>query len=427
MIFIFKLFIANLKYSDILENNRCLSGKWRFLMIFTHKKTVKALWAIILVSYGSVCQAMSGDQGKKTLSPWLFQFSDEDIAFLEKEARLAAQAAPTMADSVTSAIPITDSMVQSAVITNERDEAFAALVPQEIIHAASETSPNVPEIAIRHSIARGGAYLANLWLQAPGKQMLQPMYGCENTGDARFVQAIVDIIWYLYSEAIVCGQVFEEGTFVIKDPGLKLFNVLLQYVKYCDADWRTEKYTSECYAYCRASSHWKEYYAATGQEKLHHYGIYPNLPGVTPLPAQKQHIFFGLVNLSQELIFIKPENAGLSTAELGRHGYELVRGIVVKVAGTEYDDQETFRKERVPKKLRRKFIEKFPAEKAKIEGLGIQHMIKLGRSSDNPELQALTHVCCEQYDHIDMRVGREIIIIPEKLTTALCYGAAAMQ
>jgi|GEM_PF-5124313 len=305
------------------------------------------------------------------------------------------------------------------------DDGFT-LVEHDPDCRESDVSPSTEAknvLLIEESKKRGGKYLAQLWLGLPGLTIPTPDASSYKAGDAQFVQAVIDIIWYLYEEAAQKGEGFDEGTFILKDPDFRLFNTLLQYVKLCDpTTWEKEKYHSECYAYCRASSHLKEYYTATNQEKLHHYGIYPSMKGLTPLPAHKQHIFFGMVDPKKQLIFIKPENAGLSTQEITRHIAELARSIAVKAIGSQYDDAPNFRKERVPSALRKAFIAACPQEKLKFEGLGIQHMVQIGLMHENKKLQQLARECHVRYDHIPLRMGREVIITPQDIILAVVHS-----
>lgn len=312
---------------------------------------------------------------------------------------------------------------EQALEIAERGAKARVQLPECVVAASSSSVPHVDEyVVVEHShiqekqenIIRGAQYIDYLWFNVGSHDMPRPI---NKLGDVPFVQSVIDVVWYFYQLAKNKEQVFEEGAFIVHDPGFKLFKRLHEYVCLCDSSPEVEKYTSECYAYCRKSSHLTEYYKATGQPKQLHYGIYTNLKGVDPLPANKHHILFGIADAQRELLFIKPENAGLSLTEVAQHGRELLHSIAVKAAGSAYDDSPNFRKERVPRVVQDVFKQNATAVDKTQVGRGIQYLVELGHSlnQQNQALRDQADVCCASYDHIPLRIGREVIITAQEV------------
>lgn len=149
-----------------------------------------------------------------------------------------------------------------------------------------------------------------------------------------------DIMWALYDIAAERKLYFTEGTFVLEDKNLALFNYL----------------TSIQETYLRSSSHFKKY-------NTRHYGL--DLAG---LPCNKRTILFG--HLNGNLIFIKPENFGTKNiSDTIEHGKEYIIAQARKIEflrnlfNLASDQDPEFKKERIPANL----IQRFSALIKKLE------------------------------------------------------------
>lgn len=135
------------------------------------------------------------------------------------------------------------------------------------------------------------------------------------------------------------GKDFDSGTFVIEDPGFKLFDKLRDYVKakFGDQICREITFTLTS-AYPRRSTHFNELYLYTGKASkgflgsikkndcdFVHYGI--DLPKDSLAIPGKHHFLFGRVGTinGRDLIFIKPEPSGLSGLSAISHGLDLLK------------------------------------------------------------------------------------------------------
>ena len=178
-----------------------------------------------------------------------------------------------------------------------------------------------------------------------------------NNPGARYLKDIVVLMWYFYDIARQRRQNFSEGTFVIQDPGFKIYNYLLDYVKCVNPEItgnaskdRANNFADNNFAYSRASSHYKY---EQKQYNTRHYGIdiVPTTANVKlPTYPEKEHLLFGKVG-EGDLIFIKPETHGLGAGAVAGHGISFVQAQGRKVAPAVFgsDDAELYRKERVPK------------------------------------------------------------------------------
>ncbi|OJX04006.1 MAG: hypothetical protein BGO76_06200 [Caedibacter sp. 38-128] len=131
---------------------------------------------------------------------------------------------------------------------------------------------------------------------------------------------IIAIMWQLDAKAAAQGEGFTSGSFKVIDPGYKLYNLLLQYVKLA----RTQ---SSSFAYERnpqkgQSSHYKD---ASPESQ---FGIdvrfEANESSLQLLPRSKSHIMFGKLTIADSklpLLFIKLESLGLgSLSDKINHG-----------------------------------------------------------------------------------------------------------
>ena len=197
-----------------------------------------------------------------------------------------------------------------------------------------------------------------------------------------YLNDIINLIWYFYSEAINKNQAFDEGTFVLVDPGFQIYNFLMGYVagfnekiKRNPEEDIANMVTDNPYAYSRLSSHYTSIqYGHSHRTKIgidpnggyRHYGIdirfdddldYNALPTGT-----KSHILFGKINENPDMIFIKMEKIGIykapsksivqsakSIVPVALHGTHFVQAQTTKII------QKTFGEEWVA--LARDFID----------------------------------------------------------------------
>ena len=168
-------------------------------------------------------------------------------------------------------------------------------------------------------IADGGAWMHTL-LHNPAINALRlegphPDYVQRVADRQEHLRAIVQIMWYLYSEAINKHEAFIEGSFIILDPDFKLYNFLMLYARRCNQDITGQRdplnhRTTNPFACSRDSSHWKP-----SQAHWSHYGIDMRLEADQPvlniLPTGKPHLLFGIVGEKPNRLFIKFEDHGL--------------------------------------------------------------------------------------------------------------------
>lgn len=226
---------------------------------------------------------------------------------------------------------------------------------------------------------------------------------------------VKNLIWFLFAMAIAKNQGFEEGTFVIEDPEFKIYDYLKDI------------------SLSRHSSHFKEH-AKTQM------GI-----DVLGLPAEKQTLLFGIANKDKQLIFIKPENYGVYTWwDTIMHGVEFghAQGRKWLPATFGSDDQENWRKERVPKdaiskykSLRQELLTANliqPALEpkdinintiyielknwlAQNESEGLVASVSEQNKSIIDKVQAFKKELEDKYDNLDIRYGREVILLQKSL------------
>jgi hypothetical protein len=222
-----------------------------------------------------------------------------------------------------------------------------------------------------------------------------------------YLNAIVDLIWYFYGQALTKGEAFQEGTFILADHDFAFYNFLMRYVKLVNhvvtddpAQDHALMRSDNPYGYSRLSSHFvttqrghKDALQLGGsyQGLYRHYGIdirseqgldYAALP-----TNDKSHILFGKIHERPDMMFIKIEKVGIYVAPLGetaqktlpkplrelaevlpgaeqiRHGFDWVKAQVPKIIEQklspesvklirnwiEFDDNLYNRKERCPR------------------------------------------------------------------------------
>jgi hypothetical protein len=177
------------------------------------------------------------------------------------------------------------------------------------------------------AIVYGGSYFyaikANTALDTTNLKAEQPPYIQSLHGSTpeefrlNYLQSILSVMWFLYSEAINKGQAFTDGSFTIIDTDFKLYKFLLYYARTFNSELKgsiedpAAKGSSNQFAYSRISSHWQ-----SCQNTWRQYGIdmrfEPNKAAQQSLPAGKTHLLFGIIGEAPTpLLFIKFEDNGL--------------------------------------------------------------------------------------------------------------------
>ena len=286
-------------------------------------------------------------------------------------------------------------------------------------------------------IARGKRYLKAL---LEGNNDVIP-----TNNQQEHLNAIIDIIWYLYSLAEAKGQKFDEGTFRIEDKDFRILQFFMEYSKKVNPALQgygkdtSSIATANPFAYCRGSTHFDD-----SRKKYGAYGIDMRFDVTqweqTLLPAFKRHLLWGLIDEKSQYIYIKPENHGLYYWDgLPGHGSELFVAKLRKIPGAQTafklfgfnlgsDDQENFRKERIPAEFLTEFKAAVKQEKAftaidkknLIDFANKEGLCVLSLSPLISQSEALKQLKAkyEKYDHLDVRSGREVIFKNIDLRTA---------
>jgi hypothetical protein len=338
-----------------------------------------------------------------------------------------------------------------------------------------------------------------------------------------YLNAIIDLIWYFYGEAINKGQRFDEGTFVLKDPGFRFYTFLMNYSQSVNPDIKDnprqdqrQNSSSNPYAYPRDSSHFTALEQGRSEARAigggynglyRHYGIdvrFDLESSDNALPTgNKSHILFGKMQQDPAMIFIKMEKAGIYNApsskwlpekiakrvpsmELALHGWHWAKAQWPKLLEQQFspemvdamrdwfdfDDNPNNRKERCPRKFIVQVLSAFEAGTmtpdmsvpcvllANIVGIKfvyllnqfietgdqrVMQLLKEFTSSYAPSVLADPHVLDKlveylqqdtvvagrlraiirgllaEYDHCELRTGREILLVPEDLLAAFYY------
>lgn len=247
------------------------------------------------------------------------------------------------------------------------------------------------------------------------------------------VQSVRALTWYYYALAAGKEQLFQEGTFLIAHPRA---HAILDFLNHNTIATALPKLAKIDEAYERISSHFGKFMKLNDAHEQH-YGI-----DISHLPTQKQSLLFGHVDKNQNIIFIKPESHGtMAIKDLLLHGASylqslLVKGIAFFRGGASDDDADEYRKERVPTLILANFKvfnamlctkELMKPEQAQLKGKeaqarGISYMdaevTRCMAHVENAEIRALGELLLgmmKQYDHRDLRFGREVILTAREL------------
>ncbi len=289
----------------------------------------------------------------------------------------------------------------------------------------------------------------------------------------QYMQSIIALMFYLYSKAVEKNQAFSSGAFVIKDPDFKVFNFLYAYV---EKKWKPKNMFKEINvdisgigAYPRQSTHLNDYYKYTDKvekgwigtskkKEFTHYGI--DLPKGYLMPAGKRHILFAKEETKPPLTYIKLESHGLGLSGVVQHAGELVKvktgrlvskvekklkklnfkedsrfnKLMKQVSGSlGSDDSPEYRREKVPAEPVIMFfalllsdgtpVKEGEIETKRVKALGLQAInvlldtfIRAPQASKawKQEAQNFLNQLRNEYDHLDVRIGREVILTPDR-------------
>lgn len=253
---------------------------------------------------------------------------------------------------------------------NDYNEAKSTVNPELIDATVSaefdRISCIVPDMQNKKKYAFDQIALGALWFKRLIENDQEKIEQLEkHASQSDHLNAVISLPWLLYSHALKRKKGFEEGTFVIEDQNLVIYNFLMRYCKRFNPTLKGTKEdpashaTLNPYAYSRDSSHFKE-----SQKHNTHMGIDvrygPNSAAEPNLPAGKRHLLFGIVDdKKRDLIFIKPENNGLYIHDgLKEHSHEYIVSNIRKMPGAQTlgmvnktDDHPDYRKERTEKQF----------------------------------------------------------------------------
>lgn len=204
-----------------------------------------------------------------------------------------------------------------------------------------------------------------------------------------YLNAIVDLIWYFYGQAVTKSEAFQEGTFVLADHSFAFYNFLMRYVQLVNPDVTNDPdkdaaqtSSTNGFGYSRLSSHLvttqrghkealKLGVGGSYQGLYRHYGIdVRSEQGLdfTALPTgNKSHILFGKMQSNPDMIFIKLEKNGIYVAPSEIPGgirqflpEKFAKTIEQKVPGTEQLlHGVSFVQAQIPKILEKRFSSDF--------------------------------------------------------------------
>lgn len=333
--------------------------------------------------------------------------------------------------------------------TNENNKEDSGLVENEktlinedrVKTVLKETGSKISFDELSQKAHLGGNYLFELYYGDPKN--------IPSGNQKEYLDSIAALSWYLYSEAVNKGQAFNEGTFVIQDKDLKLYNFLMGYAKLVNTNIKGETqdigtYTSNVpFCYPRRSSHFE--YCQKGskggqslnKERFTQYGIdmhYDIDAKTVPLlPHNNKHLLFGLLDKEKNIIFIKPEGHGVYTLKDRVHHTLGFAQTVLRKVGL-----ATLMKYKLTEKsqdfLKSKITEvKDLLDSKKIQQLGwydnsevkFRGLQYLSTHKLVPEivyeLDQREVKDCSLYDHMHMRHLEEVILTPAEFLSSLYY------
>lgn len=247
----------------------------------------------------------------------------------------------------------------------------------------------------------------------------------------QYLRSIVDLMWYFYHESSRKKEAYEEGMFVLSDPKGIVYNYLLNYAKEVNPKIKGTLedpallHADNPFAYPRATSHLKDINARAYAIDIR---FDKNESSKANLPAQKRTFFF---EYDGKNLYGKLENYGLAPSEaiyhLGELGVAQLRKIPLTKKYLGGDDQESYRKERVPADFIRKikpWLKTKPLSDEEKEKI-FNHIKKIGyKALFESDIIALGESLIDEeekdQDHFPSRRGHETILFHE-LCSALYY------
>ncbi len=247
-----------------------------------------------------------------------------------------------------------------------------------------------------------------------------------------YLQHISCFFSHLLKIAADKNQGFEEGTFLIQDPDGAIHDF----------------FSNHPHAYDRNSSHLIGYYKRHDKSKFGKNTLLKEVSYMRGLdlvddsflgksinPTGKRHLLFSRVG---DYTFIKPENWGTSIVDVLPHSYEFVIAQMrinsfFRFFVEKHDDLK-YRNERIPFSILEQYEDIIALQPNKNEllmrakDLGIHNMVSvlynmkdnkddiiiIDESTRSKAINLLQEIESE-YDHLDVRIGREVIIDQEDL------------
>lgn len=282
----------------------------------------------------------------------------------------------------------------------------------------------------KQQVSKGGLY-ASYVLQGHIDKVPQ------NTRQ-ELLSSLVALNWYFYIEQLNKNneeEGFEEGAFLIPKSFMPLFSRYLEMVKQEGHNINGGNSGPNPFAYYRNSSHLQKL------TKNKHIGIdvcFSQEQGVQAmLPGGQRHLL--VIDYDHDdLVYIKPENYGISNWEdTAHHGFEFIVAqarktpIIQKTLGMKSDDDESYKKERIPADVKKAYQKLSKThnldEKAAEIGIfamyknTINHLKTISDTQLRKPLEEFTTKLEETYDHLDVRIGNEIILKDIDLFSAHTY------
>lgn len=225
------------------------------------------------------------------------------------------------------------------------------------------------------------------------------------TTDEEYRAAIIGLLWHIHELAVQKGQALREGMYVIEDPGQKILQFLMGYQK----------------MYERRSSHFPGM-----KKKQYGIDIVHGRNKTLVLPYGNRHILFGSV-YQKEYIFIEPEQHGTwIVSDFFLHMCDFMKYFLTRKFCPWLFEREGIRHESVPYSVAQawdQLTKTLPMCLDKNRDRAVKDMVaKINQELENGN-HAVTHHACvktfyktiEQYDHLNVRLGREVIITHDDL------------
>jgi len=221
------------------------------------------------------------------------------------------------------------------------------------------------------------------------------------------------IDWYMYYRTVCQGDQFEQGCFVVRNPGNSLINFVLQ----CEG------------VYERKSTHFQDRLLPTffkGKEQVTTYGIdisTEDTDNKLGLPAGMRTLNFAPIKSLDGLdwAFFKPETWGLSDwGQFVGHAYSYVVTRPAHLFSSPHGPNT--RKEHVPPDILKEFLKLYseatkgkpvPEEKKPFGIAGMKHLfeqLQIDNAVVQQDIVAFLNKLRQRYDHLNIRNGDEVVM-----------------